>query len=363
MKKVGLITFHSSHNYGAMLQAYALQKTFLDLGVDCKIIHYRTPKMVNDYAIFKKGKSPRTIAKNVLNVLRYGAFKRKHKRFENFIQENLVITRRYSSLAELLLSPPGMDLYVTGSDQVWNGVGVLKDAYFLPFAEKNSKKVSYAASFGDNMPNEKNTKRIAMYLKDFAKISVREEAAKEYLEECVGVECCQTPDPVFLLKKQEWLGFTESVSEKTPYIFCYCLVKESRIQQVIDEIKKRTGLKVVTLSDGIKPNIKANRVYYDAGPKEFLSLLKGAAFVVTDSFHGTAFSLLLEKQFISVARKNRSKRIDSLLKQFGEQKRFISNSSEIDLTSIEYQEKKGVFDNLRNIGLRYIQLCVNEDKM
>ena len=221
--------------------------------------------------------------------------------------------------------------------------------------------MSYAASFGDTMPSEKNTKRIGLYLKEFDKISVREEDAKAYLEETFDVECAQTPDPVFLLKKDEWLQFTHNVHEKEPYIFCYCLVKESRIQQVIDEVKKQTGFKVVTLSDGIKPNVKADKTYYDAGPNEFLSLLNGAAFVVTDSFHGTAFSLLLEKQFVSVARKNRSKRIDSLLKQFDEQKRFIADPSEINLSKIDYQTKSEKFACLRNIGLEYIQSCIDEE--
>ena len=142
--------------------------------------------MVNDYAVLKQGKNPRIMIKNALSLLRYKAFVKKYNRFEEFMQEKFILTEKYNSLAELLANPPKMDLYVTGSDQVWNGVGVLKDAYFLPFAEKQSKKVSYAASFGDILPQEKNAKRIEMYLKGFDKLSVREESGKEYLEETLG---------------------------------------------------------------------------------------------------------------------------------------------------------------------------------
>lgn len=361
MKKVGLITFHSSHNYGAMLQAYALQQTVLSFDVDCKIIHYRTAKMVNDYAVLKKGKHPRIVIKNALKILRLKAFKRKHKRFETFMTEQLVLTKRYHSLAQLLSEPPQMDTYITGSDQVWNGSAALKDAYFLPFAEKHAKKASYAASFGDSMPQDKYTKRLGLYFKDFDKISVREDTAKQYIENTFGLNVEQMPDPVFLLRKNDWEEFVQKNKEKKPYIFCYCLSNEKHIQSVIDCVKEKTNLKTITISDEIKPNIQADKVYYDAGPKEFLTLLCNAAFVVTDSFHGTAFSLLFKKQFVSVARSKKSKRIESLLKQFALSEKFVSAPADIDWAHIDFKEKAEIFTMLRERGICYLRDCIEEE--
>lgn len=355
MKKVGIITFHGSHNYGAMLQAYALQETCNELGTESSIIDFRTDEMINDYAIWKKSTDIRTIAKNMLQLLRYFSNRRKYNKFENFIKEYMRLTRRYSTLEQLMSNPPKMDVYITGSDQVWNGRGKLKTAYFLPFGCSGVHKISYAASLGDSLPKVEYEKEIKKYLQNLDAVSVREEMATEYIAELTGKSAVVLCDPVLLLSRYKWESLCRDNNRMSePYVFCYYLGETGEMQEIIEKIKRITNLKVVTVCDSIKSGIKCDKVYYDAGPLDFLSFIKNAEFVITNSFHGTAFSILFEKPFYAVKRNQSSQRIMSLLKLFGLNDRYIATYREIQNLDIDYSNAEQIRHTLAKRAMLYL---------
>lgn len=345
MKKVGILTFHGSHNYGAMLQTYALFKSCEKLNVKCEVIDYRTKQMLEDYSIVKKTRGIKSLLKNLSCLLRYFKLREGYDKFEKFIRENLKLTRRYSTMEELKGNPPQMDVYITGSDQVWNGFASLKDAYFLPFGSGDVRKISFAASMGDYPPRFEYKEQIREYLKQFYAISVREKWVAEYLKDIINDKVRVLCDPVILLEKKEWEELCEGNSDEPPYIFCYFLADVGKAQEIIDTLKQMTGCRTITVSNGRGMKIRCDKVYYNVGPIEFLTYIKNAQFVITNSFHGTALSILLEKSFYSVKREVYSKRILDLLKSFSLEHRYICDKKDIqkletDFSMVEELRKK-----------------------
>ncbi len=360
MKKIGIITFHGSHNYGAMLQAYALQTKCSKMGEDCKIIDFRTPEMINDYAVIKKGKDVRIILKNILQLIKYTPSKRKYDEFERFIRFHMKLTERYSSLEQLKKTPPEMDVYITGSDQIWNGGGKLKDAYFLPFGKIGVRKISYAASIGDTLPKQENETRMAEYLKEMDDISVREGLAANYVKKLTGKTVPVICDPVMLLSQNEWKSICKENNRiKEKYIFCYCIGETGKMQDIVRKMKKLTGLKVVTVSDFVKSQINCDKVYYDVGPSEFLTFIRDADFVITNSFHGTAFAILFQKQFYSVMRKQSSERIENLLSIFGLSERYIASDREVYNSQIDFSNTSKVRNKLEKEAVAFLKRNLN----
>ncbi len=355
MIKVGILTFHGSHNYGAMLQAYALQQKCIELGTECSIIDYRSPEMINDYAVFKKGKTLKIVIKNLLQVFRYSSNKARYNKFEEFIKKNLITTKRYSSLEELKAAPPEMDVYIVGSDQVWNGTNKLKDVYFLPFGRDGVKKISYAASFGDKVPRQEFTDVIKNLLDEFAAISVREKSGVDYIYNIMEKQAEIMCDPVMLLSREKWetLGDSDIELPKT-YIFCYALGELGNMQEIIDCIKEMTGFQVVTVCDSIKSQISCDKVYYDVGPVDFLTLVKHSKCIITNSFHGTVFSLLFQKPFYAVKRREYSERINTVLQLFGMEDRYIETSAEVRNIEVGFDNARDIREDLEQKAVQYL---------
>ncbi len=283
MGKTGIITFHQSDNFGAVLQALALQKTIEKLGYECEIVDYRC-------RIFDKSKrkqrSLTSRLKSIYGYLRFRSIKmesaEKDKRFMEFKGKYLKTSRSFPDAAAF---GSAYDAIVSGSDQVWNPVLTQGDyTYFLPF-QKGARKLSYAASFGKSAFDKDTVDEMGAYLKDFDSIIVRETTGMELLKQ-MGLNGKKALDPSLLLTKEEWLRYAETCDQKTGYILVYTVARQTNAIEYANNLAKEKGLSVLFM------NTMA------VGPGEFLYLVRNAAAVISTSFHGLIFAMNFNVPFL-----------------------------------------------------------------
>ena len=298
--KIRMITFHTPKNYGAVLQAYSLMSHLKTLVEDVKIIDYNTPHLRQMYPLIRKPHSLRNLIATALMLPTIWEKKKKYDKFNAFLQENLNLTKRYESFAALQQENWQDVVFATGSDQVFNPSRIEDEikSFYLTFAPENHFKFSYAASFGvHEIPKDKKA-CIAEYLDKFHMLSVRENSGVSIVNQLTGVAATEVLDPVFLNEKAFWLSAAKPYPKQYEnYLFYYRLMASPASDQAARDLANEKGLKLVVMTEGLL-RFRADAVLRDVGPEEFLHLLAHADFVVTDSFHGVAFSIILEKQFV-----------------------------------------------------------------
>ena len=295
MKKAGIVTFHHAQSYGALLQTYALQQFMLDNGIDTQVVNYRC-KFLEDRAHpfrYIRGKALRNYAASFYYAPKISAMRRKVDAFGK---------------AHLRMTPPcnretvarqteDLELLIAGSDQVFNpGCAGFDPVYFLEFAPDH-KKISYAASFGTAVLPEEKKEAYRQRLEGFQCLSIREESGRDLVKELTGRESRIHVDPTFLLTKEQWDAFLPGKDRK-PYIFLFTVLKPKRLVDYALKLSEQTGLPVVWLN--YRRWVKDKRIeYIDSVPaNEFVELFRNAEYVCTNSFHGNAFSLIYQKQFV-----------------------------------------------------------------
>lgn len=311
-KKVGIITFHASHNYGSMLQAYALQQTVSGMGFDCEIINFRTKVQTEHFKPpFMRGTMQGKIKRFIQFLPFYYSLFKKFELFEMFLTSYYKLSdKEFSSLAELNEANLPYDTIISGSDQIWNTYCFDFDwAYFLPFAQ-SAHKVAYAPSLG---PTPFHSIRIGMeqqiksLLEAYDALSVRDSLAQKELKKLTGIEYPIMLDPTLLLPIQSWhnlAGNTPIVKGK--YVFLYTPWYEKPVFDAAKTISKELGIPVVVsqLYDRWKYNSwivdKTFKPHISTGPKEFLNLCKFATCTVGASFHVAVFSILFQTPFYAV---------------------------------------------------------------
>lgn len=358
--KTATLTFHGSHNYGSMLQAYALQRTMTRLFGHNEIVNFRSPKQKRMMRVITLRPRLGPIMKDFTHLFYYKQLKIKHQLFERFLNDELILSPGELS-AVSAHDLDGYDLVCAGSDQIWNpNPGDFTFAYLLPY-KLHAKKISYAASMGPG--NAEFSERIAQFpnlLKDFDAISVREEGSRQVIKRLsdrddIMVHC----DPVFLLDKQQWnqLIAPEPII-KDKYIFLYTLFASPLIINCAKALSRKHGIPVIisnftNIHDLFSPFKKKLK----SGPKEFLNLLSNAELVVTSSFHGTAFSVLLNKPFVTIngAMDNR---INNLLKLTGLTSRSVSAPDEITKIdwAIDFTQANRAIAGEREKSFAYLSL-------
>lgn len=345
MKKIGIFTFHRAHNYGALLQAYALQ-TFLERSHDVYFIDYYNSNVYNGYKVFKP------IGRNILkwpvriynNIANYKVNIRRNKVFNNFIVNNLKICKNSKKTYE------NFDVLITGSDQVWNSyiTGGLKDEYTLNVGGSNLKRISYAASVG-NINIVKDNKDL--YVKKLNKldyISVREQELKELLSEYLDdKKVTNVLDPTFLLTSDEWNKIIESNEKvKDKYILAYVVKPNDEYVKIVNELSKKTGLKVICFDNNISENILERSIFSD--PFDFIRLIKNAEYIVTTSFHATVFSIIFNKNFWVVPHSATGSRVTELLNKFKLTDRVVNSLEEFEKKEIDvainYQKVNSIIE-------------------
>lgn len=342
--KIKTITCHDVYNVGASLQSYALMKYLQKQGHDVEIIdykpeylsrHYRLNVINNpkyDYFFVKQAYILAKLPQRL--IARCGKRKRNFDRFrENYLK---LTDKHYCSYQALLEDCPEAELYIAGSDQIWNPLFPNgKDAaFFLQFVPDCKKRISYAASFATDEISDEDKKRMTIWLEKFDAVSVREESALSILE-TMGIQGKQVCDPVFLLNALDWGKIAVDANEKN-YLFVYDFDNNSDIDQIADWISKKQGLNVCSVFP-MNGNVK---VLKNMGPLEFLGSVKTAKVVLSNSFHATAFSLLFHKEFYVVNRQDSiNTRMRDLLKLVGLEDRLLHSLEEIEhVKPIEWDE-------------------------
>ena len=366
-KKVGIITFHNEQNYGAVLQAYALQETIKKLGCESYIINYIEPIEKYWKSIFTEKQKIANIKIwlkiMITNIVYFKKNRKRKKNFYKFINKNIKLYGKYKNERQLKDNAPEFDVYITGSDQVWNTkiTKGLKDAYTLNFGTSNITRASYAASLGNDKIDESEIAEYREKLKILNKISVREDTGKEILEKILHRNIELVLDPTLLLDRKDWNNVkSDSKDEKKKYILIYDLEKNNIVYEVANEIKEKLKIPIVNFR---RKRWKKIIGKYESGPEEFLNLINNAEIVVTNSFHGAVFSIIFHKKFYVIPHTTTFSRTKNLLRILNLEKQIIGDKKQIkDILSEEEINYELVEEKLkieRQKSIKYIEKVLN----
>lgn len=374
MKTVGIITMHNVLNYGSYLQTVATYKYVEMLGFTPIIIDYRYPTRY--HIENSKNFSRKTIVYRksslVVRAVRKLAFllvrpdvNTKQRKFSSFYSTYVRFTKPYFSERELFEDPPICDYYIVGSDQVWNPLFIHHDkSFYLSWVKNNGKKISYASSVAIKEIPDEFIGDLKNELKNFSSISVREDPT--ILSAILDRDVKQVLDPSLLLDKKDWFRcFNPSPIIKGKYILCYILGYSYNpypyIHNVIEVIRKKLGYKVVFI-DGEPANIyRGYKVMTNIGPEAFLNLFYYSQFIITTSFHGTAFAINFNKNFISVIDDNTAddNRIISIARQLRIEDECIIRKDtpveQIQTPELEYKKINDRLDILRGNSMNFLK--------
>jgi Polysaccharide pyruvyl transferase. len=311
---------HNVVNYGATYQAYGLYKFLSDIpGVDVEFINYTMNDKKPEYKTVDKRESiiKRRI-RQIKHFKRYFDIENKKRKFYIFWDKKFICSENvYHGDAELLANVPCYDLFIAGSDQLFNlTLTNYSIGYFLPF---KVKKISYSTSFGMNSLDKNNRSEVKKLLEDFKAVSVRELSASAILKEELGVENSVTADPVFLLEPEVWHSISKTIRLPKKYILCYIMSNNQNLKACLDWIESCEKMPIIivkTCRDDI--GIKGKQMN-DLGPDEFLFVIENASYVLTNSFHGCALSIIFGKKIFCLEeeRFKGDKRYEAMLAEAG----------------------------------------------
>ncbi|MBM6688479.1 polysaccharide pyruvyl transferase family protein [Collinsella tanakaei] len=343
MPRVSVITLHDVANYGSCLQAYATQVTFGKLGWTTEIVDYHRPK-TNTSGRIRSLLARRGISENGLlfRIATAGVARKLFERyyahgnvvFDKFRRNQLRLSDSYSSEEELEKNPPLADVYCTGSDQVWNSIWNegFESPLYLTWAPKGKPRIAFAASIGREKLDEWEKPLMEKALREYTAISMRETTGVKLIEE-LGIEGVKLVlDPTLMLTKQDWEKIaTYPKMPGNSYILSYQLNQNEQFVKYARELGHHLGLPVVKICYRKRDRQAGAINLVTPEVTDFLGLFLGASYVVTDSFHATAFSLNLEKPFVSIAPTRFSTRITSILELTGTHDRLLRNYEDLEL--------------------------------
>ena len=286
---IGILTFHRASNYGAVLQSYALQEEIRLCGGEPLIVNYLCPTVEADHR-------PRGLFKHhdLLHALIHYPMKLKKDRLFNEFRKRRLITSREMSGSDLSLCKDEYSLFISGSDQVWNDrLSGLDQAYMMAFADEK-QRYSYACSFGFDSFPEGREQTYQELLKGIQVVSVRESSAVSMLEKVCIKEQVDV-DPTLLLTREQWRNFCSEPQHKGAYILVYTVSGDIELLNVARRLSEKTGIQILYLNNQIKSNRDIARVKYST-PEEFVGWFANAEYVLTNSFHGTVFSIIFNKK-------------------------------------------------------------------
>lgn len=365
--KVGVLTYHNTNNFGASLQAYALCRAISKLGYDCEIIDYQNKKMREDLknAYLRRDNS---LKGRIHHEIVKSGIERRKNAFRNFKNNYMNLGKKsYSVHEELIVAEKEYDKIITGSDQVWN-YNINDDDYsfFLDFC-KNSKKMSYAASFGLSDIDEGHRLKVKNCLADIPYISVRETRGMEIVEELTNrKDTVLVCDPTLLLKKNDWSIF-DCGNKYGSYILIYCFGYSETLYSAAEKMSAETGYRLVVIDGSLKNKFRINKdSAIGIGPKEWVSLFLNARCVFTNSFHGTAFSINFNKPFFTELLKTNTKinsRLTNILEYLKLEDRIITDNTRFELENgIDYNKVNERLEALRDESVKFLSNALGDKR-
>lgn len=365
-KSVCMMTSEESFctNYGAPLQGYALYRTISSLGYDVNIVRYKSGTCTRKYNNMKKVIS---IIKNnnLYNIILKIRFRASQKLYNKKLKQRnglfLHFQHEYMTFCndkritwnELSKNPIIADIYVCGSDQLWNPKfrGNANDkGYFLAFAPKETKLIAYAPSLAVPSVSEEIKKDMKCLLERFDYVSVREKTGAKIVSDIIEKEVPVMLDPAFLLTKKEWKEISKPIKTPKKYILCYVFGNNGVNIDIITKISKKLNLPVISLAmSAIAMAENSFEKYYNVGPLEFIDLVDNAELVVSDSFHATVFSLIMETPFIVFTRaaklfegNDMNSRITNILEDVNLKHRIVNDHHDIQYETLLNLDFTGV---------------------
>lgn len=364
IKRIGILTFHASHNYGSMLQAYALQTYLERKGFDVTIINQRHLAQrllyIKPGQLLKRKYLKEYIAHPRLFIQNVG----KWYRFEQFMRDHFHLSREFVDLVSIEMSineKLGLDAIITGGDQIWNmSCWDFSLSYYLPFETPGVRRIAYAPSLGDEQwwKPLHYVDLIKALVGKYDYPSVRERSSSVLLTDLLGHPVPFVPDPVFLLNRQDYDVLAgDKPLIKGKYIFYYSPRPDIILAGLVNKMAKQCGYKVVSSNKGTGKEEKDFIPFCNAGPAEFLNLMKYASFVCGRSMHLVAFSLIMHKSFYALSTSDGA-RIGNLLDEVGLRARSIkvdSDLSSIDMEPIDWIKVEMRLNTLREKGYRFLE--------
>ena len=359
--KIILITKHYVKNYGSVLQTYASQELLSRKGGSVYVANYILPEASGlKYMdiILRKHASGSRVRKMILKAVLLPTMIRWKYVFGGFLKKYLNVCGNPADNCEKLKTElPDADIYCTGSDQVWNPETNrgLQPAYFCEFAPERKKIVSLAASFGVKTVREEDEAQIKKYLEKYTLLSVRERSGADILAEA-GRKGRVILDPVMIETSGFWKKFAAERKIRSDYVLVYQLNSSREFDRYAEQAAEKLGKKLVRICTRYDQALKNGRPVLVPKVEQWVSLFYYADFVITDSFHGTVFSILFQKEFIDLYPPLFSERLDSLLSMFEIEDRHISDCSRFDILDrrIDYRKVNEILDEKRKEALGFI---------
>jgi len=384
MKKVGIVSCYFQHNYGSILQAYATQMALDKLGIEnetinvsgfngeikkAKIKYFIKASLTSDILHSKFGMAKSVLIKRFSRNNYAVKSQERNKKFEEFCKKEFRLSEKYLSKSELSKKvKQNYTVILVGSDQLWLPGNIAADYYTLNFVPKEVNTIAYATSFGQAFLPKESVKKAEFFLRKIKHIGVREESGQKLIKELTGRMIPVVCDPTLLFTGEDWLIIQkEEPIIKEPYILCYFLGNNSPHREFATKLKHATGYKIVALTH-LDEYVKCDDSYaditpYNVDPADFLNLIRNAAFVCTDSFHCSVFSILYKRTFFTFKRYTKStkqstnSRLDTLFKMTGITSRIMNGDEDITVClrqNIDYGAVHKQLKKVREESYRYL---------
>ena len=352
MMKIGILTFHCAHNYGAVLQCYATQEFLVSKGYEVEVINYRPECLIAPYKIFDINRIlskslVKTLKSLLIELLVFYSRVRRFIGFEKFIETRLNVGKEITPST----LPADYDIYIVGSDQIWNPkiTGGFDPVYFcdFPFSKGRKKYIAYAASMESTGLTQVQKDFFKQNFKKFDAIGVREKDLLEQLQSLVPNRMNHVLDPTLMVPTNVWDNISSYKRESPKRVVVYQVRTNSNTMRIANHIAHQIGAKVYVLVASLQP-IPSNRVNQTATPEEFVDVIRNAACVVTTSFHGTAFSIIHNVAFYTIKLNDGAdSRSSSLLTSLELSDRIIEADELPNFTEVNYIEVNKKLDILR----------------
>ena len=363
-RKTASITFHCSYNYGSALQAFALQRFLQKNGYENDIVNY----ISSDFDVYRLV-PVRLTKKNVILLIRtimfFPFFLRRKRSFRAFLNNHLQLSgRKITKYSELIDLNSRYDVFISGGDQIWN-LDCIKGgdlAFFLDFVNDDKRKISYAPSLAKAMFDEDYSEVFIRFLQRYDFISVREKSSLEYLRSLTDKPVSCTLDPTLLIDSGEYPIKCPKHASEQEYIFMYMLALDYEMIDYCNALglEKRMPVYYITKTKMLhKKNRPLGKDMFGISPEEFLFYLSHARYVITNSFHGTVFSILFKKEFCVFHSKTTGMRTKDLISELLLPDREYSADFNID-KPINYLSAYDKLDELRKLSMRYLIEAIEE---
>ncbi|MBE7038971.1 MAG: polysaccharide pyruvyl transferase family protein [Ruminococcaceae bacterium] len=358
--KIGILTFPNSPSHGASLQMFGLYYTLLKKGHDVEIINYTSPRVIHRR---KNGK--KTLRSRMVGFVSGFFVKSSKKPFEDFEKQIKMFPQTpIGTTDEIKAIASRYDRIIVGSDQVWNPVVTGGDLnFYLKFSDNPMQKASYAPSFGISEVTGNDKDEIAELLADFKYLCVREKRGAEIIKELTGKDVPVVIDPTLLVEKSVWEEKKKNIKlPKGKYVLFYTIKPSPKLKKFAQDFCDKHNYTLITIGGRLREFIRWDKHPVSGiGPAEFLGLVNGAEYVVTNSFHGTAFSIIFNKNFYVEYSSDTNSRLTNIVDTFKLSNCVVNEDTlQVEPVKVDYENVNRILKKEKDKSLNYLEAVVSE---